>query len=682
MKRRLMAAAALLVFTGVTARADYFIIKVNLASTKDKSPGDPNGQMAQQRGGGSGMMPGVGQPGMGMGLGQPGMGMGMGQPGMGMGMGQPGMGMVGAPSMPGGGMAMGGRGMGGRGRGGAGLPGAGMGMGMGQPGMGMGMGQAGMGKGGMGMGMGLADGGYKGPAGGAAIMNQMLGDDDDADSAPVFVGAIIEARHEDVKLLRSGRYRVKHKWGETTLFIDNNDKEIEIIPISLLTVLQQYPKEKLRKQGVDLALWALAHGLYDEVPKIVGEMLKADPKNPIALTFKKVDAALAKDVTRDDASLKWRDKFGDFKEGRSKHYVLCYDGKWPAQVKQRLQRLEDNMRGFYYWFALHGKELPVPDKRLVTFLVENKETFLAQHKDIFEEDELVSDGYFDRRENVAVFSAYRLDDAYAALDKITQPIFKKYPAGELLKGKRQDPTAPYNEEARAQTLTLLQKAMQDESELNSVSYDGTRQLLDAVAYLPKGVEIPKWFDFGMASLFEIPKGAFWHGTGSLNQTYLAQFQVWEEEKKLEKPADALMSVVSDRYFRKVSDAKNKENSENRARTLSWTLIYYLADKNLDGLVKYCAELRQLPRDIELNDDVLAMTFARAFGLCEASNPDKIDSVKFNALASDWFKTTKGAVLEVMEVKNLKRKLKTAPGKAGMSTDKEAKPGDPGSFIPH
>ena len=223
--------------------------------------------------------------------------------------------------------------------------------------------------------------------------------------------------------------------------------------------------------------------------------------------------------------------------------------------------------------------------------------------------------------------------------------------------------------------------MQDESELNSVSYEGTRQLLDAVGYLPKSVEIPKWFDFGMASLFEIPKGAFWHGTGSLNQTYLAQFQVWEEDKKLDKPADALLSVVTDRYFRKVADAKNKENSENKARTLSWSLIYYLANNKLDGLVQYCQELQQLPRDLELNDEVLALTFAKAFGLCEAANPDKIDATKFTALATDWFKASKGAVLEVMEVKALRKKNKAIPGKAGMSTDKDAKPGDPGSYIP-
>jgi len=314
--------------------------------------------------------------------------------------------------------------------------------------------------------------------------------------------------------------------------------------------------------------------------------------------------------------------------------------------------------------------------------VDNKETFLAQHKDIFDDVELTSDGFYDRRENIVVFSAYRLDEAYAALDSITRPMWSsgKFTPSDLLHGKKELGVAD-NENARAQTLVLLQKAMQEESEFNSVSHEGTRQILDTIGYLPKGVEIPKWFDFGVASLFETPKAAFWHGTGAQNQTYLAQFQVWNSEKKLDKATDALMGVITDRYFRRVASAKNKENSENRAKTLAWALIYYLSEKKLDGLIQYCKQLRELPRDLELNEEILALTFARAFGLCDPSNPDKVDPVKFTALANDWFKTTSSDVLEVMEVKALKRK-KPAASQSSMTTDKEkeSKPGDPGSFI--
>ncbi len=106
MKRWLMAVAALLCLSEVTARADYFIIKVNLASTKEKAQTN-NNAMAQQPGA-TGLMPGQGMGGA------AGFGARGGMPGMSM----PGMGM------PGAGMGMGGRGgRGGKG-GGMGSPGA------------------------------------------------------------------------------------------------------------------------------------------------------------------------------------------------------------------------------------------------------------------------------------------------------------------------------------------------------------------------------------------------------------------------------------------------------------------------------------------------------------------------------------------------------------------------------
>ena len=58
----------------------------------------------------------------------------------------------------------------------------------------------------------------------------------------------------------------------------------------IYTVAQQYAKEKARLKGVDLALWALAHGLYDEVPKIIAELAESEPKNPIVQVFQKVEA--------------------------------------------------------------------------------------------------------------------------------------------------------------------------------------------------------------------------------------------------------------------------------------------------------------------------------------------------------------------------------------------------------
>ena len=528
---------------------------------------------------------------------------------------------------------------------------------------------------GMGPGMGQGRGGFQGfvggggmpqiGPGGGTILNQMLGDDDDEESTPLIVEAVVEVRKEDIKPSPTGRINIKHKWGKTTLYVDNGTKEIQIQRIQLDTVAQQF---KLRRSRIkeadpdradkllDLAKWALGHGLLNEVPKIMQELAVVNPKLPEVASFQKTQAALDKNVARDDVGIRWRDKLGNFKDERSKHYVLCYDVTSVEQAKNRIKCLEDNMRGFYYWFALRNRVLPVPDRRLVAFLVANKETFEGQHKDIFDDDPLVVDGFYDRRDNIAVFSPHRLDQGFDALLKIVGPLWKQFDGGyALLHGqvKKGIGIAHDNEIARAETLTLLTKAMQEESEIVSVSFEGTRQLLATLGHLPRGVEVPRWFDFGLATFFQIPKGAFWNGTGEQNQTYLSQFKVWDEDKKLEKgnAPNILRAVVADRFFRRIPDAKNKENNaRTRPAPLPGPWSITLPRSRPMALIKYCQEWPWLPlRDLELNDDVLLLAFARAFDLVDPSHPDQIDSSKWNILANDWIKFLQDTGLEVQDV---------------------------------
>src|SRR5207253_6658106 len=103
----------------------------------------------------------------------------------------------------------------------------------------------------------------------------------------------------------------------------------------------------------------------------------------------------------------------------------------------------------------------------------------------------------------------------------------------------------YNLSARAQTLTLVLKAMEEDGKRATVTHEGTRQLIAALGLLPRSVEAPQWIDFGMASFFETPKGSYWWGAGAPNMTYLVNFKLWDYNKKLDKnPAEALMSVVT------------------------------------------------------------------------------------------------------------------------------------------
>jgi hypothetical protein len=638
MNRWALAMAALLGGAVGLLHADYVVIKINLASAKDKE--DQANQNAQ---GGNAVIPsGPSLPGGPLPPGFPG---GMRGPGM-----IPGQGRFGPGS-------------GGMGRGpvyggpvyGAGGPGAGR-----FPGGGAGPSggfQPSSGRPGMPGGPGFPGGGYGGAAYYRSFTSQA--EEEEPDSAPLFVGAVIEVEHRDVKPLDSGRIKIKHKWGESILALGD---EIEWSVIRVETVAQKYEAKKRAirisdpnraEQLLELADWSLAHGLLDKIPKLMEEVAKLDPKNTAAKAYEKVHAAMQREVAQVDPAVAWRSKLGDFKSKNSKHYTLLYDVPTDRQAQSFMDELERNYQGFFYWFALRGQALPLPDRRLVAVLVDSPDSFEHVHKDIFDDPVMVADGFYSERDNLAVFSSRRLDQGYDALSKTCKNIWDltHLSEEELLKGKglRLGPLY-FNESARAQTLTLVLKAMEEDGERATVTHEGTRQLIATLGLLPRSVEAPQWIDFGMASFFETPKGSYWWGTGAPNMTYLVNFKLWDNNKQLEKdPVLALKSVVTDRYFHKIQESKNKENAQAKARTMTWALVYYLAYKKRDGLLRYYQELAKQPRDLDLDDEVLLGCFARAFGLVNPKKPDEVDANELSNLAHSWYKFIRDTPLEIDEV---------------------------------
>lgn len=661
MTRWALALTALLGGAVGMLHADYVVIKINLANAKDKSDDttDPNTPAAAP--GGTPLVPGGSQAGPGLPGGPlpPGLPGGF-RPGMGPGPGMP-PGRVGSGPGPGG--LPGGRGSmfgpgasGGSPYGGGVTSGSGPGMGRMPGGLAPGMGfRGGMGQPGYG-------GARYGPGyGGAAYYSRSFTsqEEEEPDSAPLFVGAVVEVEHKDVKRLESGRVRIKHKWGETTLFLGD---EVEWTIIGVDTVAQKFESKRraIKKddpnraeQLLELVDWSLAHGLVDKVPKLIEELAKLDPKKPEVIAFQKVQSDMQHGASQVDSAAGWRTRLGDYKTKDSKHYTLLYDTPTDAQAQAFLDRLEANYQGFFYWFALRGKALPVPDHKLVAVVVDSPEAFEHQHKDIFDDPIMVGDGFYVRRDNLAVFSAKRLDEGYDALSKTVKNIWDitHLSQEELLKGKglHLGPVY-YNESAKAQTLTLVLKAMEEDAAREAVSREGTRQLIAALGLLPRSVEAPQWIDFGMASLFETPKGSYWAGTGSPNMTYLVNFKLWDSTKKLDKdPVEALKSVVTDRYFRRIKDSKNRENAEAKARTMTWALVYFLAHKKRDGLLRYYQELAKEPRDLDLDEDALMACFARAFGLSDPKKPQEVDANELNKLAAAWYRFIRDTPLEIDEV---------------------------------
>src|SRR5262249_44549723 len=159
---------------------------------------------------------------------------------------------------------------------------------------------------------------------------------------------------------------------------------------------------------------------------LMDQVEKTDPKNHILGTFNKVKAALDRDVKGDDPGASWRDRLGDFSASPSKHYVLISDVKTAKEAQNRLNLLEKNMKGFYYWFALRGRQLPVPKYRLAVALESNRDSLQRHRKDIFDDVTMIADGFYVPRDNLAILSNDRLDEGYAALEKTSEPYWKDW----------------------------------------------------------------------------------------------------------------------------------------------------------------------------------------------------------------------------------------------------------------
>jgi len=624
MKRWLLAIAVLLGASVGYASADYIVIVANLGEQREIRT-DPNG-------GGIGAIGQVGQFGQ---FGQFG-----GMPG----------GMRGGGGFPGG--------MGG-------MRGGGIGQIGGMPGGMRGGGFPGGGQIGGGGALGLGGGGNF--TGNPPTTPPKPGDIEiDPDAVPLYVVAILEIRNlpaQSVQLFNKlGKVEVEHHWGKSFLLAYADEERLhyrsDIIRrpdgTALPLLSDQYEKkhaalikgtEKPDTGSVlDLAQWALEHGLLPKFTELMDGLAKDDPAEKCVAAYVTVKAALDAPL-KDNGSTPEQDKLQEkYKLRRTArindHYVVYHQSPTdsPIEVKSRLDRLEANFRSFYYWFAMKGISLPVPKERLTTVLASKEGDFTDLHS-VLTSSPVVADGFFARRENLSIFSARRLDDGYDALVKLSDPLWAAgYNREELFKGVNKGVPfrTPLSKQIEAQAMALLLKAMESDGERASVSHDGTRQMVYAAGLLPRNVAAPEWIQFGMGSFFETPLGSPWTATGAPHVENLLNFKDYKKLKRLERtPGETLRMVVTDAYFRDAARSKDPARAalERKARAATWALTYFLMQTRPDGVLRYYKELSKQPRDVELDADTLLGCFARAFDLVDSGK--NVDARKVDDLANQW-----------------------------------------------
>lgn len=478
-----------------------------------------------------------------------------------------------------------------------------------------------------------------------------------------------------------------------TTYIDANQKEIIMdykgiaapgqpdmfpSPHDRLLNRKRNNKDQSPEGMLQIAEWCLEVGLPDECKTILDSLAASSGANFKSSTKRAIDAynqiknVLTSNVESSARAQEWKERLGYASVTVSPHYAIVHADSPSLQesADRRLGYLEMNFKTVYLWFALRGRALPAPTEKLVAVIVGESSEF-RRYRDTFEATNLVADGFHARRENLAVFSARRLDRASMNFETQMAEVKRKFNVKELMAGKlptKGDANAPkYAEFARASTLVMVDAALQREAEIAAATHEGTKQIFAETGLLPRNVLAPEWLKFGIAALFEMPKGPFPGGAGQVkvaahpggggpNWAYMRYFEEMKDSKILtkDKAIDAFIKTVLDAHYmaakrmeRIEKEIRPGEEGESKstpsaqlydqARTYSWAVVYFLAKEHFDRFEKLLAEISALPRDAELDADSVINAFARAYDVAYVGlTGSNADPKKFMHIGEAWW----------------------------------------------
>jgi hypothetical protein len=529
-------------------------------------------------------------------------------------------------------------------------------------------------------------------------------EDDEIDLTQARI-VVVEAKKTLLPSPKSwGKRMIEHRWGKTSLHKQDDIAFKRIIENRKIipTVAERYEfrKKELAKEKkapdaekiLETAEFCLTHGLYDKFVKEMDDLVDNHGKHPVAVAYKKTRDALKKVPKGQDDAQSWKDRLtGNFKLTTTTHYAALYMAREtePLEVRQRLKRLEENYNAFFYWFTLKGITPHLPDRRQVVIFAEKVEDFFALYQ-AFEGPPLTGDGFLARRENIAIFSMTPLDEAYDMLAKSSNEMWtlEKWSKDDLLLGRFKGGVKP-DDSAYAQEVALLLKAMQDECELQVVTYVGSQQLMASTGLLPGTVAAPLWLQYGIGSFFETPKGAYWAGTGAPHWKYFVNFRNWRDDRNAakavitEKPEEIFLKVISDQYYAEARRI-NTPQAWEKANTMGWALTYYLAQNQntRDNFLKFLQELANLPRDMQIDPNTYMLCFARSFNLVKEGEA-KLDETAVKKMVKDWYYEFMSQVqLEMPDAFKLAKKIEEQRVvKAAELEAEKKKLNAPGQFPP-
>jgi hypothetical protein len=357
-----------------------------------------------------------------------------------------------------------------------------------------------------------------------------------------------------------------------------------------------WTKNKTNPQTLfNILVSALEAGMVDEAVAYADELLalaaaKPDGLAPEIAAFAKAYKGMQKGLKAQPngtvAAETWKARLDAQNVHTQGHYsVISWDAS-AAEVQRRAVMLEENFRGFFLWHATRGIELQVPETPLLAVLHKSGGNVLGLARAIDVPARLPSDGFYSVEHDILVLSPERLDEVGQTFVRQAQQI---YQAGAsrtaLLEGK--GPPIDVNgikgktkeDVARMQTIALVDRLVEDNATVATISREGSLQLLYATGRLPRYVELPEWTNHGVANFHTRPKDpafitnaegktsiAVATATGYGGPNYTLQRYFREDYKELLDTLDRkardgdraalLKNILTDAYFRGLRDPKD------------------------------------------------------------------------------------------------------------------------------
>lgn len=518
-----------------------------------------------------------------------------------------------------------------------------------------------------------------------------------------------------------GHFHFHTKFGTT--YVDTNSGDVILDYLGYDKGVDKFPdpkkqlthnKSNTAKYGspegqIQLAEWCLEVGLPDDAATILDRLSANPAKDTYKPTtkaaveaFGQIKEILSANIDRTERASQWKDRLGYQAMSLSKHYAIVHQDNTQKSADRRLEALENNFKTFYIWFALRGRALPAPTEKMVAVIVGGATEF-RRYRDTFEATNLVADGFHARRENLAVFSASRLDRASVNFDKRVGDVYRDAKADDLFrtelpKLKEYPQLDNFSKYSYASTMALVDKLLQEEAEIASASHEGTRQLFAETGLLPRNVMAPEWLRFGVAALFETPKGPFpgtaqtlqvalYPGGGGPHWAYMRYFEELRDTKQLTdaNAPDIFIDTILDAHFRTArrleasartsrkdedgdSKATTAEQQFAKARTYAWSIVYFLAKTRYREFESFLQELANLPRDAELDSMAVIVAFSKAYGISETGlSGDNVRISRFARVSFEWlnFMSTQQSPSRKLKLDSLVVSSGTGAGTPGM-----------------